>query len=210
MPPKTASNSIKLLLEQNGYIFSKDSKSQNYPQIHLKLSEIVEQYNVDNVDDYKIVQIIRDPYQRYVSSFFFQKKIVPNFYTPKFKGFGIEEFTTHLYESKKSDNFIKSFYGDTSFVDLAINAGIGWGGSRLFDTQLGWNDLGLNVSYFKLEDMNDSVGELGGFLNLNNSKLPTVNSQNLTFDYMSLISPNIKEIIIELFDEDFEPLGYKK
>lgn len=210
MPPKTASNSIRTLLEQSGFIFSKDSKTPNHPQIHLRLSEIVELYDIKNLEDYKIIQIVRNPYHRYVSSFFFQKRILPNYYTPKFKGYDLDEFSKHLIESKKSDDFVKSFYEDTSFVDLTISSGNGWGGSRLFDTQLGWNDLNGNVKYFKLEEVKNSLDELSDFLKINKKNLPMVNSQNLTFDYMSLITPEIREIIIELFDEDFETFGYEK
>lgn len=210
MPPKTASNSIRTLLEESGFIFSTDSKTPNYPKIHLKLSEIIEEYDVQNLADHKIIQIVRNPYDRYISSFFFQRKILPDHYTPKFKEYDLSEFSKHLLESKKSNDFVKSFYGDTKFVDTCIRVGKSWGGSRLYDTQLGWNDLNEKVNYFKLEDIKNSVGELSEFLGLTHNQLPVVNSQNLEFDYMSLITPEVKNIIIELFEEDFDHFGYDK
>jgi hypothetical protein len=210
MPPKTASNSIRGLLEQSGFIFSRDSKNPNFPQIHLKLSEIAELYDIDDLEKYKIIQIVRNPYYRYVSSFFFQKKIIPRNYTPKFINYDLEEFSNHLLESKKTTDFVRSFYGDTLFVESLIRNGISWGGSRLYDTQLSWNNLKLNVNYFKLEDLTNSVECLLDHIELKSDVLPNINSQNLTFDYMSLITPNVKKIIIELFDEDFESFGYKK
>ena len=112
MPPKTASNSIRTLLEQFGYVFYKDSKI-NHPQIHLKLSEIIELYNVNNLNEYKIIQVVRNPYHRFISSFFFQKKIIPSGYSVKFKNFDLNEFTNHLLKSKRSDDFVSNFYGDT-------------------------------------------------------------------------------------------------
>ena len=75
MPPKTASNSIRTTLEEQGVVFLKDT--QKLPQVHLKLSEIINRYDIDNLDDYKIIQIVRNPYSRFVSSFFFQKKNYP-------------------------------------------------------------------------------------------------------------------------------------
>lgn len=210
MPPKTASNSIRVLLEQHGYFFSKDSKHLNYPQIHLKLSEIVDFYNVKNLEEYKIIQITRDPYHRYISSFFFQKRIVPQNFTVKFKNYDLVEFSKHLLFSKKTNNFIDSFYGDSSFVNYTINNGISWGGTRFYDKQVEWNDLGVNVKYFKLDDINNDITELRNFLDLPIKGLPLINSQGLTFDYLSLITPEIKEIVIELFDKDFDNLNYLK
>lgn len=210
MPPKTASNSIRVLLEQHGYIFSKDSKHLNYPQIHLKLSEIVDFYNVGNLDEYKIIQITRNPYHRYISSFFFQKRIVPQNFSVKFKNYNLIDFSEHLLSSKGTNDFINSFYGDSSFVDYNINNGISWGGSRFYDKQVDWNDLDSNIKYFKLEDINNNISELKNFLGLPIKGLPLINSQNLTFDYLTLITPRIKEIIIELFNEDFTSLNYSK
>jgi hypothetical protein len=67
MPPKTASNSVRILLEQFGYNFYKDLNLSNIPQIHLMLSEIIKLYNIVDLEEYKIIQVVRDPYHRYVS-----------------------------------------------------------------------------------------------------------------------------------------------
>ena len=210
MPPKTASNSVRFMLEQNGYSFSKDSNKPNFPQIHLKLSEIVEFYNIDNIQDYKILQITRNPYHRYVSSFFFQKKIVPPNFSVKFMNYTLEQFSKHLSESKKTNNFIDNFYGNSDFVNHTINSGNSWGGTRFYDKQIDWNDLLLNVKYFKLENIINDTTELRNFLNLSFKSLPLINSQNLNLDYQSLITSDIKNIVIELFEEDFDTLGYIK
>lgn len=210
MPPKTASNSIRTLLEQHGYSFSKDSKKYNFPQIHLKLSEIVDFYNVSNLNEYRIIQITRDPYYRFVSSFFFQKKIIPQNSSIKFRNYNLEEFSKHLLESKRTNNFIDNFYGDSSFVYQSIDNGISWGGTRFYNKQVEWNDLDMEVKYFKLEDVIQDIEELKTFLNLPIKNLPIVNSQDLSINYLSLITPTIKDIIIELFDEDFETLNYLK
>jgi len=210
MPPKTASNSIRVLLEQHGYFFSKDSKKTNYPQIHLRLSEIVDFYNINNLDEYRIIQITRNPYHRYVSSFYFQKKIIPQNFSVKFKDYTLEEFSNHLLESKKTNNFIDNFYGDSLFVNHTINNGISWGGTRFYDKQIDWNDLGMDVKYFKLENIINDISELEKFLNLPIKTLPLINSQGLNVDYLSLITPKIQNIVIELFGEDFDKFNYSK
>lgn len=208
MPPKTASNSIRWLLEKLGYVFSKDSKIV-YPQIHLKLSEILDMYNVEDLEEYKVMQIVRDPYHRFVSSFYFQQKILPIRYTPKFKNYNILEFSNHLYESKKTENFIESFYGDKHYVNRCIENGTSWGGSRLYDTQLSWNDTGAEVTYFKLETLSSDVTELESYLETNIKQLPKLNSQDLE-NYTSLITSEIKKIVCELFEDDFQKFNYIK
>jgi hypothetical protein len=208
MPPKTASNSIRTTLEEQGVVFLKDT--QKLPQVHLRLSEIINRYNIDNLDDYKIIQIVRDPYSRFVSSFFFQKKIIPNNYNVIFKDYSLEEFSTHLLKSKKTNNFVESFYGDTSFVNQQINNGISWGGTRFYDTQTSWNDLGKKINYFKLEEFSNNTNKIKELINLPISSLSHVNSQNSNLNYISLITPKVKNIIIKLFSEDFDTFEYEK
>ena len=208
MPPKTASNSIRTTLEEQGVVFLKDT--QKLPQVHLRLSEIINRYGINNLDDYKIIQIVRNPYSRFVSSFFFQKKIIPNNYNVIFKDYSLEEFSTHLLKSKKTNNFVESFYGDTSFVNQQINNGISWGGTRFYDTQTSWNDLGGKINHFKLEEFSNNINKIKELIDLPISNLSHVNSQNLNLNYFSLITPKVKNIIIELFEEDFDTFGYEK
>ena len=209
MPPKTASNSLKVLLEGSGFIFSNEPNLP-HPQIHLKLSELVDVYKIDNLNQYTIIQITRNPYERFVSSFFFQKKILPETYHPLFKDYDLPTFTNHLLESKNSSDFIESFYGDTSFVRNNIKQGINWGGSRLYDSQVSWNDMNQNVTYFKLEDISKDLNPLRELLGLNSLVLPTINSQGLNIDYQSLLTQDIKNILSHLFHDDFKLLGYAK
>jgi hypothetical protein len=209
MPPKTASNSIRVLLEQFGYVFFKDSKI-NYPQIHLKLSEIVELYDIRNLDDYKIIQVVRNPYSRFISSYFFQKKIIPDWVDVKFKNFDLNSFSNHLLESKNTDDFVLNFYGNNSFVNDCIQSGKSWGGVRFYDKQVDWNDVGVDVKYFKLEELSKETEQLQSYLNLPNGKLPKVNSQELVFDYFELLTPDVKDIVVKLFEEDFEKFDYNK
>lgn len=208
MPPKTASNSVRNLLENLGYIFSKDLRIIQ-PQIHLKLSEILDIYNVEDLGEYKIMQIVRDPYQRFVSSFYYQKKVLPANHDSILKNLNLLDFSNHLYEAKKTNDFVKNFYGDESYINRCIHSGDGWGGSRLFDTQLSWDTIGTDVKYFKLETLSSDVSELESYLETTVNKFPKLNSQNLE-NYTSLITPEIKQIITKLFQEDFDRFDYTK
>lgn len=208
MPPKTASNSIRVLLQQFEYVFSKHLKI-SLPQIHLRISEIIDLFDVSDLSEYKIIQITRNPYYRYVSSFFHQNRIIPENYNPNFKNYNLTEFSKYLLDSKKSNNFVESFYGDTSFINTSIKSGESWGGSRLFDTQLSWDDVGANVEYFKLENLSTDISELENFLGITLKKLPIINSRGLN-NHMDLITPEIKDIVVELFDEDFTKFNYIK
>ena len=208
MPPKTASNSIRALLQQFEYVFSPHLKAV-LPQIHLRLSEIIDLHDVTDLSEYKIIQITRNPYHRYVSSFFHQNRIIPEKCNFSFKNYNLTEFSKHLLDSKKSSNFIESFYGDSSFINNSIKRGESWGGSRLFDTQVSWDDIGTNVEYFKLENLTTDISELKNFLGVNLKKLPLINSWGLT-NHMDLITPEIKDIVVELFDEDFTKFNYTK
>jgi hypothetical protein len=208
MPPKTASTSTTWMLENLGYVFSLKTKIV-YPRSHMKLSEILDMYNVNNFDEYKVMQIVRNPYHRFVSAFYFYKKIIPIDYNPTFKNYNFLDFSNHLYQSKKTDNFVKNFYGDELYVNRCIRNGISWGGTRLHDTQLSWDDVGVDVKYFKMETLSSDVSELESYLETPIKKFPRLNSQNLQ-NYKSLITPEIKQIVTELFDEDFNKFDYIK
>jgi len=210
MPPKTASNSLKETIGKNGFQFSIPSQKISTPLIHLKLNEIIKIFEVNDVSEYKILQVTRDPYTRFVSSYFHLMRITHNSRLLKFSNYDFPTFTNHFYESIKTENFIKNFYGNTSFVDHCINNGISWGGSRLFDTQKSWCDAESNVSYFKLEDISKEISPINNFLPAKISFLSNINKSNLEHKYDSMITSKIKDIVLEVFEEDFKFFNYKE
>lgn len=210
MPPKTASNSIKQTLENNGVNFSVPIGKKTVPKIHLKLDEIVDLFDLDTLSDYKIFQIVRNPYHRFVSSYYHQMRTSTIRRNIKFVGYDLNQFANHLYNSKKSDNFLEEFYGDTSSVYENINSGKNWGGSRLFDTQTSWKNIDCDVKYFKLEDVKNDISPVGKFLELPLTSLDTVNVGPKVLSYSDLINSEIKEIIDEIFNDDFINFDYKK
>lgn len=208
MPPKTASNSIKQTLEKHGVKFSSPTKKTNSPLIHLKLNEIVDLFEVDILDEYKIFQIVRNPYERFVSSYFHQMRILHNMGSIKFINYDLNKFSKHLHDTIKSENFLKNFFGDTSFIEMSINNGISWGGSRLYDTQLSWKNLDCNITYFKLEDITSNIQPISDFLQIPLSSLDVVNSSSKNKNYSQLIDDEIKVIVNDIFSEDIQYFQY--
>jgi Sulfotransferase family len=210
MPPKTASNSIRETLKDAGLAFSIPKKQILTPLIHLKLNEIVNIFEIENLLEYKIFQIVRCPYQRFISSYFHQLRILDGDKSVIFHDYDLLNFTKHLSNTIQSENFISSFYGNRKFVDDSINSGISWGGSRLFDTQKSWSNSNTNVTYFKLEDISNDFLPVNNFLKINSKFFYNINKSNLSHKYESLLTPQIKNIVSEIFHEDFDFFGYKK
>ena len=208
MPPKTASNSIKQTLEKQGINFSNPTKKTTSPIIHLKLIEIVDLFEIDNLEKYKIFQIVRNPYVRFVSSYFHQMRILNNMRSVKFIDFNLNQFSKHLHNTIKSENFLKNFYGDTSFIERSIKNGVSWGGSRLYDTQLSWKNLNCDITYFKLEEVSVNIQPISDFLKIPLPKLDVVNSFSDGKNYPKLIDNEIKLIIEEIFAEDIKVFQY--
>jgi hypothetical protein len=210
MPPKTASNAIRETLENNGVVFSVPIQKKLTPIIHLKLDEIVNLYDIQSLDEYKIFQIVRNPYHKFISGYYHQMRISPPGKGYKFIDYNITQFANHLYNSKKSKNFLEEFYGDTSFVYSHINSGLNWGGSRFFDTQSSWKNIDCNVKYFKLEEIKDNLSPIGEFLKLPLITLNKVNFGPRLKNHSDSIDSECKEIIDELFNDDFVNFGYEK
>lgn len=206
MPPKTASTSLRNTLQKSGITFSFPAQRTS-PLSHLKLDEIIKIYDVHNLAEYKILQIVRDPYQRFMSGYFVLMKLIHDVDNIKFKNYELNQFAKHLYESKKSENFISNFFGDISFVENKIKNNEGWGGTRLFDTQTSWKNLDCEITYFKLEDISGDVSPISNFINLPINGFDFLNSTG-NKNYLELIDEEMKKIINELFYDDFKSFQY--
>jgi hypothetical protein len=203
MPPKTASNSIKEMLRISGVNLT-SPKKQTLPHIHLKLSEIKNEYELVNLLNYKIIQVVRNPYDRMASAYYHQLRLLPN---SKFKEIGFQKFLELLLECYYHQNFLECFYEDLTFIDNSISSKMHWGGSRLFNLQSSWNDLNHDLFYFKLEDLRVNINPLSDFMGIKLTHLPKINDNSIT-DYSTLLSPKNKELIEKIFVKDFETYSY--
>ena len=204
MPPKTASNSIKEMLRVSGVELT-IPKKQTIPHTHLKLSEIKDQYDLERLDKYQIIQVVRNPYERMVSSYFHYLRLTPN---TEYGKLTFQKFLELIFECVNSSNFLDCFYEDLEFVNNSIQSKIHWGGSRLFYPQSSWNDLNFNLVYFKLEDLSFSTLFLSEFMGVKLHNLPKINTNNSVTDYSHLFSQENKTLIEKIFLDDFETFSY--
>lgn len=210
-PPKTASRSLNKCLMNNGFV--KSYQSENFPvyKIHLKLDEIVEKYEIESLDGYKVIQITRNPYDKFISSYYHQLRI---FEKPEFQGhipisgYTFDEFLFHLNSTINSENFIESFYGNPDYINYVISNKPTWGGSRFYHTQSSWKNVDCDFYYFKIENLVNDITPLNNLIGLNLPPLESINVNPLEIDYEQHKTETNKQIIKNLFLEDFTNFSY--
>ena len=148
LPPKTASNSFQNYLFSLGYKWSTPSIKLNHPEIHLTLKEYCLKYNINHshLNEYQIIQIVRNPLDRFISSFHHQQIL--------------------LNWANSNINISKKPYKDLCYLEG------NWGGLRFYYPQTLWNDLNQNIEYFKLEEITDKDNN---FFNQKNQIFPKLN-----------------------------------
>jgi hypothetical protein len=201
MPPKTASQSLTESLLDSSIRF--DEINIQYPKIHLFLSELVEAHDIKNIEEYKIIQVTREPLERYISSYFHQKKILKGIKT-KISDMDIDDFTEHFHDCLGHSNFIKNFYGNEKVIKNMILSGKSWGGSRLYLNQTQWNDLDMPIHYFKLEELQDGLEAISDLIGLYIPDLPQKNvgkNKKISTEY-------VENMVDLIFNSDYKILGY--
>ena len=213
-PPKTASNSLRVSLNDNGFI--EDSQNDTYliPKLHLKLDEIMVAYDIESLDGYKVIQVTRNPYDRMISGYYHQIRFFNN---PDFEsstsisGYSFDKILRHLNSTKNSKNFIDDFYGNSSHhIKYVIDNKNSWGGIRFYHTQSSWKNVDCDFYHFKLENLSKDIKPLSDLINLPLSPLHQINPNPRKVDYETHKTPQNKLIIQNLFSEDFDTFGYEK
>jgi len=230
LPPKTASNSIQNYLYNLGYGWSTPSIKLNFPEIHLTLKEYCLSFSIDPADlnNYDIIQITRNPINRFISSFYHQQRLLKCELDIEFLLDKLEE-CIHLIPNDPKD-FYKVFYDQkldwinsisnpnkTPYQDSCYSWG-NWGGLRFYYPQSFWNDLNQNVKYFKLEDIinkksNFNIfkaklpwGHIDSFPDHHKDSIPHLNAAS---PYNKNFSLSIKNRIYNLFTLDFKLFDYE-
>ena len=185
MPPKTASKSVKECLLDCSLEFDTFDNTE-IDTDHLYLSELVRYFDVENLLQYKIIQVVRNPYQRFYSSYIYSKTELPI-------DFFAERFYKSVMDGKVID-FVKEHYeGDTNSV------------LRTLLSQTQWNDMKADVLYLKIEDISKDIKVLSDEVGVYLPKLEILNSQN----YESInFSENFIQIIQKLYKKDIDKLKY--
>jgi hypothetical protein len=208
LPPKTASNSVQTAFTKSGIRFQGGTKKVDYPTLHLKLSELCEFHDLTNIQDYTILQFTRNPYYRFVSSYFHLMRLPINKTSASFYNMEFKEFIHHLNKSKLSNDFIKTFFGNDSDYYENIRLKKNWSGVRLFEEQVSWNDLNAKIHYFKIEDVSSDMSPISDLLSCNPMSMEFLNKNPKDVDYDSLLDDECMEIIHRNFINDFKILKY--
>ncbi len=205
-PPKTASNSLYKCLEDSGVEFDRLPFNKGNVKQHQTLSELCNTFDVldVNIVDFKIIQIVRNPLDRLVSSFLHHNRMVS-------KPIEFDNLIEDLVELKPLlPNNIDEFYDhmyEPHWV-LKMEGKPHWGGIRLWYEQNWYNDKFANVKTFKLEDLQKDVKPLADYLNLDIKEFPIENKHN-TEDYLSYYTNEQIEIVKDLYKRDFKLFDYE-
>jgi hypothetical protein len=230
LPPKTGSTSLSDCLHKlkiqfdsimdtwnySNYIHPTImSKTEHNPFIdttrHLLLSEILKAYDIkiEELDKYKIVQIIRNPYDRFVSAVYHQNIILNKNYTVSEY---LEKLNKSLYLLPNNQKlFYEKFYEtppdeDNNFLNHR------WGGCmRHWFKQEWWNDIGANVNYFKLESITENLEELSEFIDIKLSNFPHLRpgNSNRNNKYEKYFDETARINFEKLYISDIEKFNYE-
>ena len=202
-PPKCSTYSLKEYLEKGGIKMDEPFRFLSTPFYHATLSEILFAYDIPikSLKDYTIIQITRNPYARFISSFLHQQNLLRT-------KISIEEFLEFLENYKyllpfNKDEFFYLLFNDEAYKwkNYKLNQ---WGGVRFWYEQVWWNDVKAKVNYFKLEDLAKDTSSLSNLLQIEALKYPHNNVIKSNFE----LSNRQKNSIYYLFENDFKYLNY--
>lgn len=177
MPPRTASKSIKECLLDCSLDFEPFENTQVDTE-HLYLSELVKYFDIDNLTQYKIIQVIRNPFDRFYSSYIASKTELPI-------DFFAERFYKSVVDGKLID-FVKEHYeGDSNSI------------MRTLLNQTQWNDMKADVLYLKLEDISKDIKTLSDEVGVYLPQLENFNKQ----DYDCI---NFSEKFIQIIEKTYK------
>jgi hypothetical protein len=195
------------MIKDNGFEFEMVKT-----QLHPFLSEIIEYHKIENINEYKIYQLCRNPFDRIISSFYFQKKIIKD--KKRYKEFidlSFDDFVklitdnVHLL-SQDIDSFCENVFNDSQFSTRHLPSAYG---IRFYIPQTKWANNSINVTYLKIEDLNEDLSILQNILDIDKKLiLPKINSNHIDTSYNEMYSNENIEIIKKVYSEDFLKLNY--
>jgi len=191
--PKTAGMSVEKMLCKSYRRFHQ-TKPWNIKHGGPMSRHYKKYFNGNN--DYFKFTIVRNPWDRAVSLFYYEKMMV--------------KFNPNARRKKAKKYFNK--YGDEGFSEFITSKGIGWkdvkNSGSLWRRQAPflWGDYDYICRFENLEkDMKKVCKQL----NIPFSEFPWVNKGDRDTDYRKYYKEESKEIISNLYKEDIDILGYE-
>ena len=207
LPPKTGSSSFVKMFKDNGFHFEMVNT-----RIHPFLSEIIDYHKIENINEYKIYQLCRNPFDRMISSFFFQKKLIKDKKRyKKFIDLSFNDFVNLITDNvnllpHSIDSFCENVFNDSEFSTRRLPSAYG---IRFYIPQTKWVNDEINVTYLKLEDLSQDVSILQNILNTDKKLiLPKINSNHVDISYKEMYSDESIEMIKTIYSQDFKKLNY--
>ena len=211
LPSKTGTNSIKKCFIESGFNFAQPIKKITYPVYHSTLKEIIEIYDIDknNLNEYKILHFVRNPFERFISAWIHQIEIMG------WNNFKLNDIISMVETYKNlsrydTDKFYEKFYGSVKYKDNFYKNN-NWGGLRFWWEQNWWNDLEANINFFKLEDIKFSTKKISEYIECDLKELDLIrpnSNKNENIDY-SIYKKEFENRIFDLYKADYIKYNYE-
>lgn len=210
LPSKVGSTSLVKMFKEYNISFDLTPTKK-----HPLLSELLEIMEIQDFYNYKIYQICRNPIDRMVSSYYFQRQIIKekdkykDFFSLDFNQFVklITDNTHHL--PNHVNRFCMNVFDDMNFSKRKAATAYG---VRFYLPQTKWNDIGAKINYLKLEDLMKDCSIISKILNVNtNFVFPHKNKtkNKPTTSYINLYNNESLELLKKTYQEDFKCLQYE-
>lgn len=209
LPSKTGSTAFTKLLNENNIEYKNSGLFK-----HPFLSEVLKSQNIKDFYNYDIYQLCRNPIERMVSAYFFQRQIIQNkekydkFFKLNFNEF-VELITNNTALLPDHTNrFCYNVFNDVDFGKSTSPTGYG---VRFYLPQVKWNDTGMKVKYLKLENLTKDCSSLSSILETDiKLNLPKANitKKKTEKPYIEMYSKKSLNLLIDTYQEDFKILNY--
>lgn len=209
LPSKTGSTSLVKMFTDYDIPFTLTPQKK-----HPLLSELLELNNIQDFYNYKIYQICRNPIDRMVSSYFFQRQIIKdkdkykNFFNLNFNQF-IKLITNNVHHLPNHVNrFCMEVFNDVNFTNRKSPTGYG---TRFYLPQIKWNDIDAKVNYLKLEDLVKDCSIFSKILDIDtNFTFPhsNITKNKPSTPPLDLYDTESLKLLKKIYQEDFKQLQY--
>lgn len=227
--PKTAGTSIEsaLISAETSKVVNKntitiDSTIEEkffcgFDDRHKSLSQIIKKFNINDLKNYFIFSVTRNPYSRFVSSFCHNLYVKNNLlFANNLIGLGNDQiqdtarFLRLEAENKIWGNFIEPKILIKEFRKFAKEFNQSIFETKVFNKQTTiLEDLNCYNLIAKYENLKKDWAIISKKILKKETKLPSLN-QTLHIDYKLFYDNKTKLIVGDIYNDDFKILGYKK